>query len=1227
MYKIYIRILCTHRRYIPKLLLMMKLITVILLASLMQVSAASFGQLITLNEKNVTLERMIKEIRKQSGYDVLLSTNKIKSTTTFNANFNQSNITEVMTKIIAGRDLSYSIEDKTILIKPKDKSILDKVVDYFVAVKITGKVKDKSGNALPGVSVREKGVSNAVSTTSSGDYTITVKEGAILVFSYVGYKSTEIEIGNKTIVNVTLTEDAEQLSEVNVVSTGYQDLNKKLFTGAATSLKASDVKRDGINDVSRMLEGRVAGVSVQNVSGTFGAAPKIRVRGATSISGDNKPLWVVDGIILEDVVNISNEQLSTGDPSTLVGSSVAGLNPDDIESFNILKDAAATAQYGARAMNGVVIITTKKGRNTQGKPVISYTGNFSSYMKPSYDNFDILNSADQMNVYLEMQNKGWLNHSSSSRSANGGVFTKMYNEMYKYDAATGTYGLKNDALSQKQYLQRYADANTDWFDILFKQSFMQEHSIGISSGTEKSKIYASTSYLQDNGWTVGDNVKRFTGNVRGNFEINDRLSIELITQGSIRDQKAPGTLGRNGNPVYGTYDRDFDINPFSYSLNTSRALTAFDANGNREFFTQNYAPFNILHELENNTLELNLIDFKVQGGVRYKITKDLKYSFDGAYRYAKTSQEHKITENSNMAEAYRAGISPNDATVRSNNKFLYRNPDDPNALPVSVLPYGGFYKTNDDNIVNYYVRNSLEYDKTFNVDHLVNFFATQEMRYINRQNKVFDGYGYQYEKGGIPFIDPNIVKSNVEGGFNYYSMGYRYERYLNYSLRGAYSYKGKYSINATGRYDGSNLLGESPTARWLPTWNVSGAWNIDTENFMQSERIKKIVNRATLRATYGLVASMGTAQNSSLVLRSMATRRPYIPEKETKLYIDGLENSELTFEKLNELNLGLDLGLFSDRLTLTVDAYQRKSFDLIGEFRNGGIGGEAVKQANYADMKSHGIEASLGARILKTGNFSWSSQLIFGYNKNEITNLKNQPLIFDLIGPDGGALEGYAQRGLFSIDFKGLDPLNGSPKFLNNEGVVSGDVYLQSNVVKYLKYEGPIDPKYTGGFSNTFKYKDFTLSTLVTFAAGNKVRLSPAFKTSYTDLDAMPKAFLSRWEMQGDELKTNVPSILDALEAIDFRSIYAYNNYNYSTERVADGGFVRMKQVILSYNIPSKYTKKLGLTNSSISAVGNNLFLIYSDKKLNGQDPEFFGSGGVALPIPRQFTLSLKVGF
>lgn len=1147
------------------------------------------------------------------------------------AQINKSTFIEVPSKLVSisadlvplkQKGIDYNIVGNQVILV-KSKIQVTKAV-----ITVSGRVRSKSnGQALPGASIREKGVSNGVSSDGQGVYQIRVQDNATLVFSSIGFKTVEIAVNGKTTIDVSLEEDANELREVNIVSTGYQDLNKKLFTGSASSLKATDVKRDGITDVSRMLEGRVAGVSVQNVSGTFGAAPKIRVRGATSITGDNKPLWVVDGIILEDVVNISNEQLSTGDPSTLVGSSVAGLNPDDIESFNILKDAAATAQYGARAMNGVVIITTKKGRNTDGKAVVSYTGNFSSYMKPSYNNFDILNSADQMNVYLEMQNKGWLNHANTSRNANGGVFSKMYNEMYVYNAATDSYALRNDVPSQKAFLQRYANANTDWFDVLFKQSFMQEHAVSVTSGTAKSKFYASTSFLQDNGWTVGDNVKRFTGNLRGNFEINDRLSIELITQGSVRDQKAPGTLGRNGNPVYGTYDRDFDINPFSYALNTSRTLTPYDANGNREFFTQNYAPFNILHELENNTLELSLLDLKVQGGVKYKISDNLKYSFDGAYRFAKTNQEHKITEYSNMAQAYRAGINPDDATIRNANKFLYRNPDDPNALPVSVLPYGGFYNTLDDNITNYYLRNSLEYDKTFNEDHLVNVFATQELRYIDRQNKRFDGYGYQYDRGGVPFIDPNIVKSNVEGGFNYYGMGYRYERYLNYSLRGAYSYKGKYSINATGRYDGSNLLGESKTARWLPTWNVSGAWNIDTEDFMQADGIKNILNRATLRATYGLVASMGAAENSSLVVQSTSTRRPYLTEKETSLYIAGLENSELTFEKMNETNIGLDLGFFNERITLTVDAYNRESKDLIGAIRTSGIGGEALKLANYADMTSKGVELALGANVVKSTDFNWRTQLVGAYNTNKITNLKSQPLIFGLTGADGGALEGYAQRGLFSLDFQGLNPVNGSPTFINEEGEVGNDIYLQSNVVKYLKYEGPIDPKYTGGFSNTFRYKDFSLSTLITFAAGNKVRLAPSFKTSYSDLDAMPRAFLSRWEMPGDELLTNVPSILDAFGATEFSSIYAYNNYNYSSARVADGGFIRMKQIILSYNVPATFSKKLGFTNSSLSVVGNNLFLIYSDSKLNGQDPEFFGSGGVALPIPRQFTLSLKVGF
>ncbi|GEO03305.1 SusC/RagA family TonB-linked outer membrane protein [Adhaeribacter aerolatus] len=1089
-----------------------------------------------------------------------------------------------------------------------------------IVVKGTVRIQGSGGQpaeAMPGINVIEKGTQNGTITDAQGNFQLAVKDNAVLVFSMVGYQSQEVPVSNRTTINVTLAEGGKSLEEV--VVTGYQTIDRKMFTGSAALLKAGDAKREGITDVSRMLEGRVAGVSVQNVSGTFGAAPKIRVRGATSITGDNKPLWVVDGVILEDVINISNEQLSTGDPSTLIGSSVAGLNPDDIESFQILKDASATAMYGARAMNGVVVITTKKGKI--GKPIVSYTGNYSSYLKPTYRSFDIMNSADQMSVYLELERKGWLNHSDASRRQNGGVFTKMYDLINSYDEGTGTFGLQNTPEARAAFLNRYARTNTDWFNTLFRNSFMQEHSLSISSGTEKSQLYFSTSYLQDNGWSLADQVKRFTGNARANFNISDKISIGLISQGSIRDQQAPGTVGRISNPVTGQYDRDFDINPFSYALNTSRTLTAYDENGNREYFRRNFAPFNILDEIENNTLDLSLLDLKLQGDFSYKIRNNLKYSFLGAIRYAKTNQEHRVRENSNMANAYRAA---GDATVQAANKYLYRDPDNPEAQPVVVLPYGGFYNTTDDNIVSYNFRNNLEWDKTLNEVHTLRFFASQELRYADRQNKVFNGYGYQYDKGGVPYIDYRIVKKNVEGNFNYYDMNMRYDRFLAYMANGAYSYRGKYNLNGTVRYDGSNLLGEARTARWLPTWNISGSWNLDTEPFM--ERFAGIANRLTLRATYGLTASMGNATNSSLVLQNASTRRPYLSEVESQISIQYLENSELTWEKQYETNIGLDAGLFNERINLTIDAYHRNGFDLIGELRTSGIGGEAIKTANYADMTSQGVELTLGGNVINQKDYGFRTQLTAAYNRGKITNLKNEPNIWALVTSDGGPKEGYPYRGLFSIPFAGLDPTTGSPLFKNNEGESTGNIYLQGQETDFLKYEGPIDPIFTGGWFNAFRYKNFSLSGLVTYSGGNKLRLNPAFATSYTDLDAMPNAFIKRWTLPGDEETTNVPSILDRIEASQLGGTYPYNNYNYSSARVVDGDFVRLKQVSLTYTLPPTRISSIGLNNLSLSLVANNLWLIYADKRLNGQDPEFFSSGGVAMPIPRQFTLSLKIG-
>ncbi|QNN45127.1 SusC/RagA family TonB-linked outer membrane protein [Pedobacter roseus] len=1135
-----------------------------------------------------------------------------------------------MAKIIAGKDLTYTIEDKTILIKPTEKSILDKVIGYFIAVKVSGKVRDKNGGILPGVSVREKGVANAVSTNGAGEYLISVKENATLVFSYIGYKTLEVQVGSKTLVNVTLEEDAAQLREVNVVSTGYQQLDRKLFTGSSTLVKAEDSQRNGVPDISRMLEGQVAGVSVQNVSGTFGAAPKIRVRGATSISGDNKPLWVVDGIILEDVVNISNDALSTGDANTLIGSSVAGLNPDDIESFNILKDAAATAMYGARAMNGVIVVTTKKGRQTEGAPRVSYTGNFTTYLKPDYSQFDILNSADQMSINLELENKGFFQQ-TSTKGANVGPFGKMYAALYNYDATTNTYELKNDVLSRTKYLERYANANTDWFDVLFKNSLLQEHSLSVTSGTEKFQTYASTSYLHDSGQTIGNSVDRFTGNFRLNWKMSDKLSVELLANGSVRDQRAPGTLTRNSDPVYGTFSRDFDINPYSYALNTSRAVTPYNQDGSLEYFTRNYAPFNILNELENNYLTLGQIDFKVQGGIKYKIIPSLTYSVDGAYRFAKTDRQHYIKENSNMAMAFRAGA--NDPTVMGSNPFLYQNPDDFSAYPIVTLPQGGFYNVNYDNLKNYYFRQNLEFNKTIAEVHKLNVFGSMEVRYIDRQTSNFDGVGYQYDNGGIVNANYNYFKKGQEAGAPYYGMSVGADRFAAFALRAAYAYKDKYSFNATTRYDGSNLMGKSRTARWLPTWNISGAWNIDQENFWPKN---DIFTSARIRATYGLVANIGNANNSAAVYYNQISRRPYDNEKETVTYISSLANDELTWEKLKEANIGADLTFLKDRLNVTVDVYRRNIYDLIGSINTSGIGGEFTKTANYGKMKAHGVEFTIAGNAINKEDFRWRTQFNFAFNKNEITSLEVNPNIFSLVDDNGGALVGHAQAGLYSIQFAGLDHNYGYPYYIDEKGVRTTYVNLQSTDIGYLKYEGPIDPTLTGGFYNQFRYKGFGLSALFTFAAGNYIRLAQTFSSTYPDLYSMSKSMLNRWIQPGDEAFTTVPALLDAYTAarlvkesdgatIDAR--YPYNLYNFSSERVAKGDYIRFKQISLSYDIPKKLAAKFHMSNATVSLIGNNIALLYSDKRLNGQDPEFFGNGGVALPIPKQYTLSLKVGF
>ena len=1089
-------------------------------------------------------------------------------------------------------------------------------IDQQQTRQITGKVADEDGEPVIGASVILKGEpSKGVITDINGNFIFSAPADAILIFSYVGMVT--IERKAEPNLRVVMSYDSELLEEV--VVTGMQQMDKRLFTGATDRLSSEKVKRDGMPEITRALEGRSAGVSIQNVSGTFGASPKIRVRGATSIYGDSKPLWVVDGIIMEDAINVSADDLASGNANTLISSAIAGINSEDIADIQILKDGSATSVYGARAMGGVVVITTKKGRS--GQQSFNYTGELTSRLKPMYRDFNIMNSQQQMGVYREMESKGWLRFAQSFRSSDSGVYGKMYQMMNTYDPLTGSFMLEHSEQAANAYLREAEMRNTDWFDLLFQNSVMQNHSVSFSTGTEKTTVYASLGAMLDPGWYKQSNVKRYTTNVNAMHKILNNLSFKLGAMASYRNQKAPGTLSQDVNAVYGSVSRDFDINPYSYSLNTSRAL---DQN---EFYQSNYAPFNIIDELEKNKMEYDVTTLKIQTEFTYNPLDNMTLRALGAFKYDLTTRDHHIHDESNQALSYRAMSDP---TIQKSNPLLYNNPDFPYELPITILPNGGIWYRDDYKMSGYDLRLSADWNKTFSDTHIVNVFASMEMNMADRKSASFTGWGMQYDMGEIPFYVYEFFKQGIEQGNSYYGMSNTRTRNAAYVGQATYSYLGKYVLSGTLRYEGSNRLGRSRSARWLPTWNVGLAWNVYEEDFFKY--LKPTLSHLVLKGSYSMTGDLppGSMSSSEIELGAYKPYRPRVDIQETGLTIRNLANMELTYEKKHELNLSLQAGFIKNRVNLDFSWYNRNNFDLIGYVNTWGVGGEILKRANDAEMHTWGIEGTLNTKNIQTKDFSWTTDIIYGLSKTKITKLLTSGTnVFHLVR-GVRPFEGYPQRAIFSVPFVRLNDL-GLPVFLDENGnETTTGINLQMSdpeKLKYLKYEGPVDPSTTGGFQNTFRYKNLSLGVFLTYSFGNVIRLDPTFKARYTDLTATPKEFKNRWIMPGDEDLTNIPVILSTRQYDKYSNMAnAYSTYNYSSVRTAKGDFVRLKDVSIGYDLP---TTVLGthIKTASVRFLATNLFLLYADRKLNGQDPEFVRSGGVSSPVPKQFTFSVRLGF
>lgn len=370
-----------------------------------------------------------------------------------------------------------------------------------------------------------------------------------------------------------------------------------------------------------------------------------------------------------------------------------------------------------------------------------------------------------------------------------------------YDKTNGQFGLAHTPEAQNEYLREAEMRNTDWFDMLFSNSVMMNHSVSYAMGNEKSTSYVSVSAMNDPGWMIKNKVQRYTANLNNSYNILKNLSLNVIANASYRKQEAPGTLGQSMDAVRGEVTRGFDINPYSYALNTSRTL---DAN---TYYMRNYSDFNIFNELNTNNISLDVVDLKFQGEMRWKILPKLEVSALGALKYSSTSQEHKIRENSNQALAYRA---MGDATIINSNSWLYKNPDDPYALPVTILPKGGFYNTTQYKMLSYDFRAAVSWNDVFKDIHIVNVYGGMEANAQDRSSNNFDGWGMQYDNGEIPFFDYLAFKKMREGNSDYYSLSNTKKRNVAFFGTATYSYKGRYTLTGTGRYEGFPIAWVSP---------------------------------------------------------------------------------------------------------------------------------------------------------------------------------------------------------------------------------------------------------------------------------------------------------------------------------------------------------------------------------------------------------------------------------
>jgi len=1232
MYKFYTKIWCSRSGYARKLFLIMKLIVILLVMALTQVSASTFGQDLTLIGKNVSVEKIFRAISDQTGYDVVVFTTKFNTSQKIDVNFKNASLDVVMQRLIRGKNLTYLIDEKTVIIKEGNHPVELQPLTAQPQIDKSGRVTDENGKPLPGASVVIKGQNRGALTGADGVFLIrNVTEKDILVISFTGYKSIEIQ-ASKNLKSIRLIQLQVELDEV-VITNGYQKIEKRKLTSAITSVKASDIVNPGMFSIDQALEGRIPGLFVMNNSGDIGVSPKIRIRGTSTILGNRDPLWVVDGVVVNDPVGVDPASINDLDFVNRLGNAISGLKPFDIEQIDVLKDASATALYGVRAANGVIVITTKKGK--AGDPVINFNQSTSLTRRPRYTdhNINLMTSRERIDFSRDLISAGLEYSPNINLIGYEGALSNLYSGKFTYDEF-------------QNQVHRLETVNTDWFDVLLNDATSTQNNLSVSGGTAKMNYFASIGLATQRGTLKGDKADQYTSMVKISTTINPHISWDVNLRANLQKNDFVAS----------------SLNALSYAYNTSRAIPAYNENGTPAYYKRystafareygaseiDYYNFNISNEVRNSR---NLID---NSGINLTSNLNLKLS-------SSLSAVILVNYSSNNS---------NDQTVYDANTFYsanLRNSEfgvNPNPAR-TYMPLGGEMKTNKIRNEGYLTRAQISYDRPIGKDSRDNLnilFGTEIS-----SNK-YNGYsltrrGYLADRGQtFASIDPlkypfyaqwallnnnDIIKNTVTNLASAY-------------FSGSYTINDKYIVNFNTRTDASNKFGSRSKEKFLPTYSISGRWDIDKDFFKNS----KTVNLLALKASYGYQGNMLDNQSPELIIKQGAA------DPITGEYFSNIgfyPNPNLKWEKNRQVNIGLDFSFFSNKLQGTFNYFDKTTSNAFLNKTVSDINGLNSYVVNSGTIKNKGVEVSFSFTPInnfspgsKNGGFSWRVDPQLGQIINRLisrgVSSKNigetNANVYMNYLEGNQVLDGKAANTFYSYRFKGLDPESGYPTFYNDDPSLA-DKYKGQNIDQIVDQvmvaSGRRIPIVEGGLLNVFSYKQFSFSFNLAYSFGSKIRLKKLYPNYQIGENVSSSPFpesnvdpimTDRWRVPGDEARTNIPALVPRGVLLSKNLLAHYSNgqtyeyarsiwemYDNSDARVVSGNYVKVKTANLRYTLSEDITRKLHLKQASVMLSGNNLYT-FASRRLRGQDPEQSSFDDTIQLSPRStFSITLDVSF